>query len=127
MEDLATDTFYEFSNIPTEGCVSKLTDYNRSLATNNYFYQQAKLPPTSFQFTGNCGAVQVYSIEEFNQTERLGESYCQMSNPGMVFYLNPNKEEVKEIPGTKVDYVQLGVNVMAIRLSVDGKKLGWAK
>lgn len=79
-----------------------------------------------YLFTANCGIKYTDSHEQFNAQMNCFRNYkgWSGSNPGIVVMLNPKKEQIDvSDPECKVDFVQLGEDVLAIKLWIKKPEL----
>ena len=106
---METDTYLGESGVVTK-------DFD-----GNEFYP---LYRAGYPVTGCCGALQVYSMEEFNCPYKWNKndfywSYDNVKNKGFLLYLNPeNPEEIEDLPTSIVEKIQLGEDTLYLRLKV---------
>lgn len=113
--------------------------YQETEFPTKWFYNRpagVKIPPKddSFRWVWElcrcCGARMVYSEDDFNNMKKYGNdsSWCWATTPrsydtiqhtpnlGICVMLNPDQTKIQPVSGTQVDFIQLGEDVLAVRL-----------
>ncbi len=105
--------------------------YQETEFPTKWFYNRpagVKIPPKDdeyiwvWELCRCCGARMVYSEDDFNNMKKYGScpwAYDHIPttyNLGICVMLNPDQTKIQPVSGTQVDFIQLGEDVLAVRL-----------